>query len=217
MANNLVLQRGEVMSSESEKVVVVTGDPLLTEAQRQLRHELGHLRASWCWIVSLGILLVLSGVLAITWPAFSSLAVVSVLGVILIVAGVATIVGSFWAGKWSGLLVQLLVGILYVVAGVAVTERPLATAALMTFFMAMSFIVLGMFRAVGALIIRFPQWGWALLNGVITFLCGMVIYRHLPLDALWVIGLLVGLEMMFNGWTWIMLGMQIRKLPEEVG
>jgi uncharacterized membrane protein HdeD (DUF308 family) len=203
------------MNSESEKAGVASGEAMLTAAEQHLRHELGHLRSSWCWIAALGVLLVVCGALAVVYPAFFSLAAVSVLGIILVVAGVATIVGSFWAGKWSGFLVQLLVGILYVVGGVAVTERPLVSTVLMTFFLAMSFIVLGVFRTVGALIIRFPQWGWALLNGVITFLCGMVIYRHLPVDALWIIGLLVGLEMLFNGWTWIMLALQIRKLPKE--
>jgi uncharacterized membrane protein HdeD (DUF308 family) len=44
-------------------------------------------------------------------------------------------------------------------------------------------------------------------------LAGIVIYRHLPEDALWVVGLLVGLEMLFNGWTWIMLSLAVRKIP----
>ena len=46
--------------------------------------------------------------------------------------------------------------------------------------------------------IRFPQWGWALLNGAITMLVGIIIYRQLPIDALWVVGLLVGVEMLFQ-------------------
>jgi uncharacterized membrane protein HdeD (DUF308 family) len=48
----------------------------------------------------------------------------------------------------------------------------------------------------------------------VTFLCGVVIYRHFPEAALWVVGLLVGLELIFNGWTWIMLSLAIRRLPE---
>jgi len=179
------------------------------------RHELEHLRSSWCWFMSLGVLLVLGGTTAIMFPVISSVAAISVLGVILIVGGVAMIIGSFWAGKWSGFLVQLLVGILYVAGGMAVTERPLLSTVMITFFLAVSFIVLGVFRTVGALIIRFPQWGWALLNGVITFLCGIVIYRNLPMDALWVIGLLIGLEMLLNGWTWIMLALELRNLSAE--
>jgi uncharacterized membrane protein HdeD (DUF308 family) len=71
---------------------------------------------------------------------------------------------------------------------------------------------LGVFRSIGALVLRFPQWGWALLNGVITLLAGILIYRQLPFDALWIIGLLVGLEMLFNGWTWIMLALVLRRI-----
>jgi uncharacterized membrane protein HdeD (DUF308 family) len=82
----------------------------------------------------------------------------------------------------------------------------------MTIVIAVSFIVLGVFRSIGALVLRFPQWGWALLNGVITLLAGILIYRQLPFDALWIIGLLVGLEMLFNGWTWIMLALVLRRI-----
>jgi uncharacterized membrane protein HdeD (DUF308 family) len=203
------------MSTESEKVVENAHDAALNAGQKQLKHELEHLRSSWCWIASLGVLLLVCGAAALVYPGLTSLAAVSVLGVILIIGGIATIIGSFWVGKWSGFLVQLLVGILYLAGGIAVTERPLISTLVMTFFLAMSFIVLGVFRTVGALILRFPQWGWALLNGVVTFLCGMVIYRHLPLDAVWVIGFLVGLEMLLNGWTWLMLARELRTLPVE--
>ena len=205
------------MSTESDKVVESSHAAALTATERQLTHELAHLQSGWCWIASLGVLLLLCGAAAFAYPVLTSLAAISVLGVILTIGGVAMIIGSFWAGKWSGFLVQLLVGILYVAGGIAVTESPLVTTLLMTFFLSVSFMVLGAFRTVGALILRFPQWGWALLNGVITFLVGMVIYRHLPMDALWVIGLLVGVEMALNGLTWIMLALEIRDLPKEIG
>jgi len=136
-----------------------------------------------------------------------------VLGALLMVGGLASIVSAFWIGNWSGFLVQLLVGILYLACGFVMTEKPVISAVAMTIFIAISFIVLGAFRSVSALMLRFPQWGWALLNGVITLLAGIIIYRQLPFDALWVIGLLVGLEMLFNGWTWIMLALALRTLP----
>ena len=112
-------------------------------------------------------------------------------------------------------MLQLLVGILYLAAGFVMTENAVITALVITVFIAMSFIVMGAFRIVAALLLHFPQWGWALLNGVITMLAGIVIYRQLPGDALWVIGLLVGLEMLFNGWTWIMLALALRNAPGE--
>ena len=122
------------------------------------------------------------------------------------------IVSSFWVGKWDGFLVQLLVGIVYLACGFVMTEKPVISAVAMTISIAVSFIILGVFRSIRALVMRFPQWGWALLNGVITLLAGILIYRQLPFDALWVIGLLVGLEMLFNGWTWIMLALVLRRI-----
>jgi uncharacterized membrane protein HdeD (DUF308 family) len=53
------------------------------------------------------------------------------------------------------------------------------------------------------------------LNGVVTMLMGIIIYRHLPDSAFWVVGLLVGLEMLFSGWTWVMLALAIRAIPEK--
>ena len=197
------------MSTESERSV----GPAVAAAE--LKHELHHLRASWWWFLLLGVLLAICGTIAIIFPVLTSVAAITVLAVVLMVAGVATIVGAFWAGRWSGVLVQLLVGVLYVAAGFVVSEKPLISILMLTIFLAVSFIVMGAFRALAALMIRFPQWGWALLNGVITLLAGVIIYRQLPLDALWVVGLLVGLEMLFNGWTWIMLACELHRLPKE--
>jgi uncharacterized membrane protein HdeD (DUF308 family) len=189
--------------------------PALPQAAR---HELQHLRKNWCWFLLLGILLAVGGTAAIVVPlltAAASLVAVVVLGVLLMISGVAIIIGSVWAGKWSGMLMHLLVGVLYLVVGFLITERPGKAALVLTMYIAAIFILLGGYRIVAALAVRFPQWGWTLLNGVITLLAGIVIYRHFPESALWVIGLLVGLEMLFNGWTWIMVSLGLRQLPAE--
>lgn len=183
----------------------------------QLRREFQHLRSSWCWFFSLGILLAVCGLAALIFPALTiltSFVAVVILGVSLMVAGIGTILASFWAGRWSGLLLQWLIGILYVVVGFSITDTPVKGVVAVTALLAAFFIVAGMFRIVAALIVRFPNWGWALLNGVITLLMGVVIYRHFPQSPLWVIGVLVGVEMLFHGWNWIMLGLAIRSLPE---
>ena len=72
-----------------------------------------------------------------------------------------------------------------------------------------------MFRVVVALHERFPQWGWALLNGLVTMIAGLIIYDTYPTSALWVIGLLIGLELLFNGLTWIMLALALRAIPDQ--
>lgn len=182
-------------------------------------HELGHLRKEWWWLMLLGVLLVVCGTVAIAYPPFTSVGAVMVLGVLLMISGAATIVSAFWTGKWSAFLLEVLVGILYVIAGMAIMDAPVKSTVILTLFIAAFFIVVGTFRIVSCLVLKFPQWGWGLLNGVITLLLGGVIYKRFtesPLEvALVVIGLLVGIELVLNGWTWIMLAMSLRRIPAE--
>jgi uncharacterized membrane protein HdeD (DUF308 family) len=207
------------MNAETDKGVgqAVSGVDVVAQAGR-LQQEFQHLKSQWVWLFVFGILLAVCGTAAVVSPgltALTTLAVPVVLGVVLTVAGIATIITSIWAGKWSGVLVQLLVGILYVVVGWMITDAPLQMAMTLTLFVAALFIIAGLFRIVAAMVIRFPYWGWALLNGIISFTLGVVIYRHFPQSAIWVLGLLVGLEMLFHGWTWIMLSLAIRRLPDR--
>jgi uncharacterized membrane protein HdeD (DUF308 family) len=181
----------------------------------QLKKEFRHLRREWLWLFLFGVLMTICGAAAIIFPPFMTLLAVVVLGIALMVAGIATIITSLWAGKWSGTMVQLLIGILYLVMGFMVTEKPLAGAGMLTLFIAAFCIVAGIFRTVAALSLRYPYWGWSLLNGMITLLLGLIIYRQFPASAVWVLGLLVGLELFFHGWTWIMISLAIKKIPDE--
>jgi uncharacterized membrane protein HdeD (DUF308 family) len=178
-----------------------------------VRHELEHLRAEWWWFLILGILLVLAGTVALVYPFVASLAAVVVLGMSLLVSGVATIITSFWAGKWSALLLQMLIGVFYAVVGFLIMDTPLESTINLTIVLAAMFIVIGIMRSVAALVIRFPQWGWSLLSGALTTLVGLAIYKNMPETALWAIGTLVGIQLLFDGWFWIMLGVAIRRLP----
>jgi uncharacterized membrane protein HdeD (DUF308 family) len=192
-----------------------TAPTIVSEA----RHEFEHLAAHWWWMALLGGLMIVGGTVAIVSPAVmvsTSLVIPVIIGVTLMVVGVASVINSFWAGKWSGFLIGLLAGILYIACGFLFTANPVIATLTLTVFIAISFIVLGIFRSVAALVLRFPQWGWALLNGAITFIAGMVIYRNLPETAYWVIGLLVGLELIFHGWMWVMMAVALRKIHKRV-
>jgi uncharacterized membrane protein HdeD (DUF308 family) len=79
--------------------------------------------------------------------------------------------------------------------------------------LACSLIVSGIFRIVGSLMSRFPHWGWIFFGGVVDLLLGILIWRHWPATSLWVIGLFVGIDVIFNGWTWILLALRLKSLP----
>jgi uncharacterized membrane protein HdeD (DUF308 family) len=194
-------------SGESQPVIAPVAVTLV-------KHELHHVRQFWCWFFSLGVLLLVCGILAIVFPAAGSVAAVGVLSVVLLVAGAATIIGSFWAGKWGGFLVQMLVGMLYVAASFAMTKDPLLSVAVITAFVAITFLVMGLFRILATLTVRYPQWGWSLLNGCVTLLLGLVILRDFREGDWWVIGLLVGIELLFAGLAWIMLSLAIRRIAD---
>jgi uncharacterized membrane protein HdeD (DUF308 family) len=180
---------------------------------RVMEHELRHLREEWWWFLVLGILLIVSGMVALAYPVFSSVAAVVVLGMSLVVSGVAMIVATFWAGRWSAHLLQLLVGVFYVVVGFLMMDKPLESTATLTLVVAAMFIVVGVMRSVASLVLRYPQWGWSLLSGLLTTMVGLVIYKSFPEAALWAIGVLVGIQLIFDGWYWVMLGVALRHLP----
>ena len=175
-------------------------------------HELGAVRKHWWWFLLLGIFLVVLGTIALSAAPFVTLVSVNVLGFLLLGAGIVQIVSSFWAGRWSGLLLHLLVGILYVVTGFLIVDKPIEAEFSLTYLIALFLLVAGLFRIVASLLIQFHDWGWVLLNGIITLILGLMILRQFPSSGLWVIGMFVGIDMLFNGWTWIMLSIGLRGL-----
>ena len=184
-------------------------------------HELARLRKEWWVFLILGILLILGGAACISYPFFTSLGVMIFLGVTLMLSGLFLIISAFWTGKWSAFVLQILIGLLYAVAGFLVADAPVASAALFTLLIAGFFVVAGVFRIVYSLMERFPQWGWVLFNGIITLVLGLIIFKSFrqfaegeSADVFWIIGLLVGIELIFNGWTWVMLSFVVKKIPE---
>jgi uncharacterized membrane protein HdeD (DUF308 family) len=138
------------------------------------------------------------------------------LGYQLMAGGIVQVVSSLWAGKWSGMLLHMMIGIVYVVVGYMIIDDPKLSLLLVTKLIALFLIVSGFARIAASLIERFNDWGWVLVNGAITLLLGMIIIRQLPEAKLWVIGLFVGLEMIFNGWAWIMLSLGLRRIGKAV-
>jgi uncharacterized membrane protein HdeD (DUF308 family) len=177
-----------------------------------IRHELEALRGEWYWFLALGILLIAAGTIAISYAFLATEIAVTLFGLLLVAGGAAQIVSSFWAGKWTGFLLSVLAGILYVVVGGMMVARPLQAGLALTLLIGSFFLVGGMFRIVAALSLRMHHYGWALLNGVVTALLGLMVLAEWPNSGLFVIGLFIGIEMLFNGWTWVMLSLGLRTI-----
>jgi len=177
-------------------------------------HELHPLRDKWWCFLLLGLALIVLGAVCIIEPLVPSIASVVALGFLLMAAGIAQIVSSFWAGNWSGMLFHILIGVLYAVVGYMIVDEPVVNMVMITKFIAIFLIVSGAFRLISAMVARFQDWGWVALNGGVTLLLGIIINRQLPEAALWVIGLFIGIEILLNGWAWVMLALGLRSLAK---
>ena len=191
---------------------------VVDEVRKAAHKELRQMRKDWGWLLALGIGLVLIGMAALSVPllatGLTTVAIVATIGILMIVAGAAQIVSGFSCENWSGVFLSIALGLLYGVTGFFILENPLEGAAALTLLIAAFFFISGIFRIIFALRERFPAWGWTLLNGAVTLILGIIIWRQLPESALWLIGLLVGIDLIFSGWTWIMLAFAVRNVPE---
>jgi uncharacterized membrane protein HdeD (DUF308 family) len=179
----------------------------------RLEEERQALRRNWGWLVALGVVLVVVGILAISFPVISTLTTVTVFGVLLLFGAGAEVASAIWTQRWGGIFLHLLLGLLYFFVGVVLLERPLIGAETYTLLLAVFFVAGGLVRIIFALGHRFSGWGWTLFSGIITLILGVLIWRNLPEAGLWVIGTFIGIDLLFNGWSWVMLGLAVRNLP----
>src|SRR5215472_8447572 len=174
--------------------------------------EMECLRRSSIWLLILGFLLIVVGLVAISEAFFATLATVLITGTLLMIGGVVEIVDAFFGRGWRGFWMHLLAGIMYLVLGFLLVQRPVAAAAFFTLMLAAAFFVGGLFRIIVALSERFYGWGWVLLNGVVTLILGILIWREWPEAAFWAIGLFVGIDMVFAGWSLVITALSIRNV-----
>lgn len=99
------------------------------------------------------------------------------------------------------------------VVGGLFLRAPVDALLVLTLLLACLLLVGGIFRVVAALAYRLTGWGWTLASGVIDVVLGLMIGMDLPASALWVIGLFVGISLLFRGFNWIGLGLAVRSLP----
>jgi uncharacterized membrane protein HdeD (DUF308 family) len=179
----------------------------------ELRHGLIALRGNWFWFVLLGVALIILGVVALSAVVVASLAAAVAIGVLILMAGVAETLGAFWCRGWSGFFLHLLSGVLSIVIGVMFLRAPVGALAALTLLVAAFLLVGGIFKIIAALSYRFATWGWPLLSGIIDVILGVMIWQEWPTSALWVIGLFLGINMIFRGINWVVLGLSLRALP----
>lgn len=172
----------------------------------------GSKAATW-W----GIAVLLLGVLAIGMPFLTGVAITISIGVILITTGIAQLVFAFQSHSFGSGALRFGFGVLAGLCGLSLVTQPGAGLATITLFLAVWFFVDGLFALFNGISWR-PQagWGWMLVNGIISIILGVMIYRQFPTSAVWLVGLLVGIRLLLAGWTMIALGAMGRQVAREI-
>jgi len=163
------------------------------------------LRSNAGTFLGIGIALIALGSLAIYSVVYATFASVIFFGSLLIFSGFIQIGHALYARHWSGFILQILLGIFALVAGGLIVYNPAAGTLSLTLLLSFLFIAQGSVRIVMALTTRYAHWVWVLISGILTFALGILILMQWPYSALYIIGLFVGIDLIFNGWALIML------------
>jgi uncharacterized membrane protein HdeD (DUF308 family) len=166
--------------------------------------------------VIVGILMVICGILAIGSPLVAGMSVTVVVGVMLLIGGIAQCFLAFQAGAFGKGLLIFVMGLLTAVAGFYLFNQPLAGLASITLILAAYFVVTGIAELIGAFQIKPAEgWGTMLLSGIITLVLGIMIWRQFPVSGAWAVGVLFGIKLLVGGWTLIFLGRGVRSAAKE--
>jgi uncharacterized membrane protein HdeD (DUF308 family) len=174
--------------------------------------ELEPLRAKCGWIIALGVIYIVLGLIALGSVVMATAASVLVVGIMMVIAGVAEVINAFQIKTWGKFLFWLLLGALYVVAGFVTFQNPLLAAAILTLMLGAALVASGIMRIFLAFNMKEGTlWLGVVLSGVITLLLGLVILARWPISSLYVLGLFLGIDLVMAGASWIGVGFGLKK------
>jgi uncharacterized membrane protein HdeD (DUF308 family) len=175
-----------------------------------------NVRHKWGWLLALGIIMIFLGTVALFIAPAATIGTVLVLGWLVVISGIMEAIQAFRVRKWGGIFLHLIGGILGVLVGLLVVTHPVAGAMAWTLLFASFFTVIGVFRLMAAIRLKFPNWGWAAFDGGITLLLGILLWADWPWSGFWFLGFAVGVSLLLRGWSYVMFAIAVRTLPVPV-
>lgn len=178
----------------------------------RLAQALNELGARWGWFVALGIVLLVLGFIGFIYVVAATLVSVIFIGVLMLIGGIGQLIHAWRVKQLAGFLFWTASGLLYAGAGVLALVNPLAGAAVMTLLLGATLIAVGALR----LWIWFNNrgqrgWQWLALSGVITLATGILVAALWPGNSMWLLGLILSIDLLFQGWSALLLGLALRQ------
>lgn len=186
--------------------------PVTTTADALIPGPLsGDLQKNWGWLLALGLSSIALGTLGLYMDFAFTLVSVLFFGVLILTAGVFQLIHAFTCTGWKSVLWHVLIALLYIAAGVDIMADPLRASEILTLVLAGILIAVGLLRIVMAVQLRGGGWFWAFLSGLVSIALGAMIIAHWPASGLWIIGLFVAIELIFNGWSYVFIAFAARR------
>ena len=167
----------------------------------------------WGWLLALGIISIVLGTLGFYMTFALTLASVLFFGVLILAAGLFQLVHAFTCKGWKSVLWHVLIALLYIAAGVDIIMDPARASVVLTLVLAGILIAVGLVRIIMAFQLRpaAAGWFWVALSGLVSIVLGGMILGQWPESGMWVIGLFVAIELIFNGWSYLFMALDARK------
>jgi uncharacterized membrane protein HdeD (DUF308 family) len=157
------------------------------------------------------VIYVVAGLIALSSVVLATVVSVFIVGIMMVVAGVAEVINAFQLKSWGKFLLWIVLGLLYIVAGIMTFENPLLAAALLTLMLGVALVASGIMRIILAFSMKEGMpWMWVVLSGVITLLLGGIILAKWPVASLYILGLFLGIDLVFAGVGWIFVGLGLK-------
>ena len=187
-----------------------TNQPDIAKFQRAVNQAL---HDHWVLYLVEGVVLLVLGAIAIIIPPLATLAATILFGWLFLISGVVGLVTSFMMRAAPGFWWSLISAALGVLVGGWLLAQPVSGAVSLTILLVAFFIIEGVVTIMFALDHKRElsgRWGWMLVSGVVDLVLGAMILAGLPSTAIWAIGLLVGINMVFGGTALIAMALHAR-------
>ena len=169
-------------------------------------------KKNWGLVLFMGVMFIIGGMLAIIYPLLATGGVVLILGWVILVSGIFRFVDALATMKQGGFIWKILGSLLYILAGIFILKFPLSGALTLTLILGMFFIIEGISKTAFAAEIKpLKGWGWTMFDGALTILFGILVLAFLGNAALWLVGLLLGIKLLFAGWDLVYFGLALKK------
>lgn len=206
------------MAKDAQEPDVVP-DPVpgpVPDPVRQMAREGKRLNRSFSWLAVLGVLLVIGGVVGLVYTGLATLTSMLLFGWLLLIGGVVGLLQAIQSRGTSYFWLAAVVAALNIAAGVVVIRHPEGSAEALTMFAALLFLTGGLFRLVGSVVVRGPQFGWTLLQGAFGLLLGLLVLFDWPDSSRYVLGVFFSLALLFDGLGLIAIGVGGRRIVSMV-